>query len=362
MTTETPTHTGSPIRVGIIGLGRSGWNIHARAFRDIPDRYKVVAVTDRIADRASECAAAAGARHAPTIDALLADPDVELVVVASFNRYHAEHALAALRAGKHVLCDKPFGLTTADVDEMIAAAHAARRVIQPFQQRRYEPDFLKVKEVIRSGALGEIVFARICWHGFKRRWDWQTARETGGGTTNNNGPHPIDHALELFGDGEPEVWAEMRRGLCSGDAEDHLKILLRGPGKPTIDIELSDLFAYGQDRWLVCGTAGGLRGSADRLEWKWIDWGTMQPRPLQLEPTPDRSYNNEKLPWQTAEWKPETAADTGGGAAPSPQPVLDLYADLYRVIRDGVPQVITPESVRRRVAVIEKARAVGGFY
>lgn len=352
----------APIRVGIVGLGRSGWNIHARAIGQMPDAYQVVSVTDQLADRAADCAREIGARHAPTFDAMLSDAQVELVVVATFNRDHAQQTIAALQAGKHVLCDKPFGLTTTDVDAMIAAAQGSKRIVQPFQQRRYEPDFRKVMEIIRSGTFGEIVFARICWHGFKRRWDWQTDRRTGGGTTNNNGPHPIDHALELFGDAEPEVWAEMRRGLCSGDAEDHLKIILRGRGRPTIDIELSDLFAFGQDRWLICGTNGGLRGTADRLEWKWVDWRSMPPRPLELNPTPDRSYNTEKLSWQTATWQPETKADTGGGAAPSPQPVLDLYRDLYRTIREGAPQVITPESVRRRVAVIEAARTASGFY
>jgi len=216
--------------------------------------------------------------------------------------------------------------------------------------------------VINSGARGEIQFIRICWHGFKRRWDWQTSKSMGGGTMNNNGPHLIDHALEFFGDGDPGVWCEMRRCLCSGDAEDHLKIILTGKDKPTIDIELSDVFAYGQDRWLVCGTRGGLRGNADKLEWKWVNWESMPPRPLQMQSTPDRSYNFEKLDWQTATWQPEIQADAGGGAAPAPQPVLDLYTDLFKTIRLGAPQVITPESVRRRVVVMEKARKGGGMY
>jgi scyllo-inositol 2-dehydrogenase (NADP+) len=349
-----------PIRVGIVGLGRSGWNIHARAYRSMPEMFKLVAVTDLWAERAAECARKDNVRHLPTFDAILADPDVEMVVVASYNRFHAEQATAALRAGKHVLCEKPFGLPTADADMMIDASQVAGRVLQPFQQRRYEHDFRKVKEICGSGRLGQLQFIRICWHGFRRRWDWQTTRSTGGGTLNNNGPHLIDHAMELFGEGEPTVWCEMRRGLCSGEAEDHLKIILTGQGKPTIDIELSDLFAFGQDRWLVCGTAGGLRGDGNKLEWKWVDWSAMPPRPLDLQSTPDRSYNRENLNWQTATWTPQTRADTGGGGVPADQPVIDLYNDLYKTIRHGAPQVITPQSVRRRVAVMEKARQFAG--
>lgn len=352
----------SPIRVGIIGLGRSGWGIHVDAIQALPEMFRLVAVTDELTERAAESAARLKVRQHQTVEMLLADRDVELVVVATYNRFHARQAAAALKVGKHVLCEKPFGLTTADVDMMIAASRLSGKILQPFQQRRFEPDFQKVCEVVRSGVLGQLQFIRLCWHGFKRRWDWQTAKSMGGGTMNNNGPHLIDHALELYGEGDPKVWCEMRRCLCAGDAEDHLKIILSGEGKPTIDIELSDAFAYGQDRWLACGTAGGLRGNANGLEWKWVDWSKMPARTLELQSTPDRSYNFESLPWQTSAWHPSTAADAGGGAAPAVQPVLDMYTTLFKTIRQGAPQAITPENVRRRVAIMEQARQCGGMY
>lgn len=349
----------NPIRVGIVGLGRSGFGIHATNMPQLPDMYRIVAVTDLIPQRLSETAAQLNAKACPSIEALLREQDVELVVVSSFNYLHVDNAVMALIAGKHVLCEKPFGMRVADVDRMINAACQAGKVLQPFQQRRYEPDHKKVMEIIASGILGQIKFARICWHTFKRRWDWQTLTRFSGGELNNNGPHLIDHAMEIFGEGvEPEVWAEKLHCLCSGDAEDHIKIILRGPagsGKPTIEIELSSVFAYGQDRWLICGTSGGLRGGADKLEWKYVDWSQMPPRPVTDQPTPDRSYNSEPLTWQTGTWTATGPADKGGGAAPAMQPALDLYRDLYETIRHGKPQVITPQSVRRRVAIIERS-------
>jgi len=351
-----------PITVGIAGLGRSGWGIHARAIGAIPDRFRVVAVADEIPERLQESATALGCRAHAGIDALVADPEVELVVVSTYNHLHADHARRALTAGKHVLCEKPFGLTTRDVDDMIAAARAAGRIVAPFQQRRYEKDFLKVKEVIDSGVLGEIVHIRITWHAFKRRWDWQTIRQRAGGALNNNGPHPLDHAMTLFGEGEPGVWAEARRCLCAGEAEDHLKVILYGEGRPTVEFELTDVWAYPQDRWTVAGTRGGLRGNERKLEWKWVDFEALPPRPLDLRPTPDRSYNNEKLPWQTAAWEPEGRVQAGGaGAAPPQQAVLAYYGDLYRTIREGAPLAVTPESARRRVAVMEKIRRQAGI-
>mgnify|MGYP002641985866 CR=1 FL=1 len=353
----------TPIKVGILGLGRSGWGIHANMIGKIPDRFQVVAVTDEIADRRQQSAAELGCQAYESVEALLADPAVELVVVSTFNHFHAPHACQALAAGKHVLCEKPFGLTVADVDGMIARAKAAGKVLAPFQQRRYEPDFRKIQEVIASGILGEIVHIRICWQGFKRRWDWQTSRQRAGGALNNNGPHPLDHAVALFGeDVEPDVWAQAKRYLCSGDAEDHLKFILYGEGHPTVEVELTAIWPYAQDRWTLAGTRGGMRGNGKRLEWRWVEWESMCERPLDMNPTPDRSYNSEKLDWQTASWEPQGAVEAGGaGAAPPPGPVEALYGDLYRAIRQGTPLVVTPESVRRRVAVMEKIRAAAGI-
>jgi scyllo-inositol 2-dehydrogenase (NADP+) len=350
------------IGVGILGLGRSGYGIHAKAIHALPDKYEIKAVYDPIEDRAASTADELKVRQSKSVEDVLADKAVELVVVASTNAQHAPQAQQALRAGKHVLCEKPFGLTTADVDAMIAAAETAGKVLQPFQQRRYEQDFLKVKELCQSGLLGEIQYVRICWHGFKRRWDWQTLTSMAGGALNNNGPHPIDHAMELFGDGVPEVACEMRRVLCLGDAEDFLRITLSGPGKPTIAVELIDCAAYGYSRWWVAGSSGGLQGDADKLEWKWVDWSTMPTRQADPNPTPDRSYNSEPLDWKTDSWKAQGAADAGAGAAPAATPTLELYNDLYESIRHGKSQHVTPQSVRRRVDVMERARNAGGFY
>jgi predicted dehydrogenase len=366
---STPNH---PISVGILGLGRSGFGIHAKAvaaFQENPATahlYKVAAVFDTDTARAADTAQQLGCRAAPSQQHLLDDPAIDMIVVATPNRFHFPHALAALQAGKHVLCEKPFTTSAAEVDQLIAASQKSGRVLQPFQQRRYEPDFLQLRAVIASGVLGEIVFVRTCWHSFKRRWDWQTLSQLSAGELLNNGPHPIDHALWLL-DGHdgadpslplPQIHAERRRTLCTGDAEDHVKIILSSPGRPTIDIEISSAFAFAQDRWLVCGTHGGLKGNADSLEWKYVDFATLPPRPLPPsrefeQSTPDRSYNGETLPWKTQNWKIASSGDGGAGAPPAIQPVLDLYTDLHATIRLGRPQVITPQSVRRRVAVIE---------
>ena len=255
----------TPIKVGIIGFGRSGCNIHANAIAKMQERFIVTAICDEIPERRTH-EAFPEAKACASAEELIADKDVELVVVATYNFTHVKYAIAALDAGKHVLCEKPFGYTVENVDAMIAAAKRNNRILQPFQQRRYEEDFQKVFEIINSGVLGEIKLIRISWSGFTRRWDWQTSRAFGGGQLYNNGPHLIDYGVELFGEAEdPKVCAILRNCLSSGDAEDEINVTLYGEKSPQVDLIISATSAFPQDRWLVCGTAGTLRGDADKL-------------------------------------------------------------------------------------------------
>jgi len=337
------------VKVGIAGLGRSGWDIHARAFQALEEQFQVVAVMDLDPTRRAQAMAELGANAYDDYAALVQDPNVEVVVVATPNFLHTANVIQALEHGKHAVCEKPFGLASGDADAMIASAKSAAKLVAPFQNRRYEPHFLKVKSIIDSGLLGDVHLIRIAWHGFKRRWDWQTLNEFGGGDLSNTGPHVIDHAIQLFGPEEPEVTADLRNVLSSGDAEDHVKIVLRALNAPVIDIELTSANAYPQDRWLVMGDRGGLRGTPAHLEWKWVDWSGYEPRPVERRPTPDRGYNSEKLEWQSDSWK---------GSDDFAETPLAFYRDLYRALREGAALTVTPESVRRNIALIETAKCL----
>lgn len=338
----------SPIRVGVAGLGRSGWNIHVAGLRKWPELFTIAAVMDLDPARRAEAEREFGCKGYEAFEDLAADRDVEVVVVASPNRFHADHAIAAMRAGKHAVVEKPFALSAADADRMIEASRQAKRVLAPFQNRRYESHFRKVKEIVDSGVLGDIVLIRLAVHGFGRRWDWQTLREFGGGQLNNWGPHILDHALQLLGPDDPsQLFVDLRNTLSSGDAEDHVKIVMKAGG-PTVDIEITSAAAMGQERWLVMGTAGGLRGGTNKLEWKRVDWEEMPERPVEKASTADRGYNREQLDWQGGSWEGGDGED---------QLREWFYRDLFDTIRKGEPLFISAESVRRQIALIERCHA-----
>lgn len=335
-----------PIRVGIAGLGRSGWDIHARLLAPLADAYQVVAVVDADEKRRQEAIDRFDCQAYAEYDALLADPAVELVVVSLPSHRHADGSIAALAAGKHVVCEKPMATTLADADRMVAAAEQGDRVLSIFQQRRYNPDFVKVREVIESGVLGRIVQIRLTESRFTRRWDWQTLQKFGGGSLNNTGPHFLDMGLQLFGDAYPDqVFCHLDRTLTLGDADDHVKVVIRGNDAPTVDIEISSCCAYPPETWNVIGTQGGLAGSTKQLRWKWVDWDAQSPRTLDLAPTPDRSYNRDDLTWQEAAWDIANDASPGYPA---------FYRELYETIRHGAPLAITPQSVRRVIWLQEE--------
>ncbi len=341
---------GTPIKVGIAGLGRSGWGIHANTLADLGDQFTIVAVCDPISGRQEEAIERFGCRAYAGYPELVADDEVELMVLSTPTHLHTSHAVSALRAGKHVLVEKPMARNLAEVDEMIAVAEETGQILTVHQNYRYAADFQKIREIIRSGVLGRIIQVRIAVHQFARRWDWQTLKEYGGGILNNHGAHVVDWAVLLIDahsdDPDPKVYCHIEATpLYAGNADSHVKLILRPPTGPLIDIELTHACAYPQDNWLVMGTQGGLTCDRRTVRWKYFDPAEVPPLVLDTQPTSDRSYNREDLPWH--EESCELVSDFGSG-------VRQLYRDLYATIRLGAPLVITPESVRRQIAILEK--------
>jgi predicted dehydrogenase len=338
----------TPIKVGIAGLGRSGWGIHANALSYLPELFTVVAVCDPDVSRQQEATDRFGCRAYADYAELVADAEIELMVVATPSHLHAGDTIAALRAGKDVIVEKPMGRNLAEVDAMIAAAKETGQILTVNQNYRYAADFRKIKEVIDSGVLGQIVEVRFAIHQFKRRWDWQTLKKYGGGILNNHGAHVVDWALLMIDDPEPELFCHMETTpLCTGDADNHVKVVLKPKRGPLIDIELTHACAYPQDHCLVMGTQGGLSSSRNLIRWKYFDPAAVPPLVLDEKPTPDRSYNNEELPWQEECFEP--VHDFSVEAQ-------QLHRDLYATIREGAPLAITPESVRQQIAIFERCR------
>jgi scyllo-inositol 2-dehydrogenase (NADP+) len=343
------------LNVAILGQGRSGRDIHGAYLCTAPERFKIIAIADPLEDRRRRSVEEYGCEVFSDYHDLMGRDDLDLVVNSTPSHLHVPVTREFLDAGFNVLCEKPLARRAAEVDELIAASERSGKVLAIFQQSRYTPSFLKVQEVIASGVLGRIVQINMAWNHFGRRWDWQTLQKFNGGSLLNTGPHPLDQALQLFGEGMPEVFCRMDRANTYGDAEDHVKLVLSGDGHPTIDLEISSCAAYPTSAYNIYGTQGGLRAVEKGLEWKYFKPEEAPPQHLIEEPIckPDGqpAYCTEKLTWHTESWAP--------GAEPSEvptSPVARLYHMLYNTITTGAPLEITPQQVRRQIAVIEECQ------
>lgn len=149
------------IGVGVIGAGILG-SRHARVFAELPGS-SVTAVADPALERAQMVAGSVGAKACADSQSLLDDPSVDVVSVATPDHLHHEPVVAALRAGKHVLVEKPLATTLSEAQSMIREAQAADRVLQVNFSQRFVPEHAWAKTQIENGAIGDVlVFRSVC--------------------------------------------------------------------------------------------------------------------------------------------------------------------------------------------------------
>ena len=146
------------IGVGVVGVGLLGER-HARVYTEIPDA-RLVAVSDLAADRAEQVGARFGVPGYADLDTLLARDDVQAVSVATPDHAHLEPVLAALRAGKHVLLEKPLATDRGEAERMIEAAREAGRILMVNYSQRFVPEFHWAKQQIDAGAIGKPLIVR----------------------------------------------------------------------------------------------------------------------------------------------------------------------------------------------------------
>ena len=287
-----------PIHIGIAGLGRAGWGMHCQELTGKEDLFQIVAACDVLPDRRQRMAERYGCACYERIEAMIADPRVELVDIATRTRDHFQHAMLALGAGKHVFLEKPMCLTYAEALQLKGATAQSRGALYIRHNRRFDPDFLHVREIVASGLLGQAYEIRLARHGYSRRDDWQTILGHGGGQLLNWGPHVIDHALQFLESPVESMYSDLKRVAAVGDAEDHVKIVLRGTNGRLVDLEISGGVALGSPTYLVFGSRGSLSLSGREMQLRYLDPAQeLPPRTADPGPPGPTFGTPESLPW-----------------------------------------------------------------
>jgi predicted dehydrogenase len=340
------------VRVGIVGYGLAGAVFHAPLVSSTPG-MRVAAISTGSPARVERAQRDfPDATIYPTVEEMLAAGRLDLLVNAAPNDAHASVTIAALEAGLAVVVDKPFTPTVADGERVIAAAKQAGRQLSVFQNRRWDNDFLTLRELIAEDTLGSISRFESRFERFRPAvrgdaWRESDAPDLAGGLLYDLGAHLIDQALQLFGWPET-VYAEVDRRRPGARVDDDTFVALRFPGGQVAHLWMSVIPRLFGPRMRVVGARGvyekygldpqepqlaaGLRPGAP-------DYG--------VEPRAALGKIATEVNGVTIEGHVETL----------PGRYQNYYAAMRDAIRDGAPVPVDPASSLDVIRVIEAARA-----
>ena len=335
-----------PLRVLLFGYGTAGRVFHGPLLAASPDYAVEVIVTSDPARIAAARADHPGAQVVADADAAFARAgDCDLAVVGTPNDTHVELAGRALKAGLHVVVDKPLALTAREASELTRAADAAGRTLSVFQNRRWDGDFLTVRDVLTSGELGDVFVFESAFEWWKPevtggRKDRTTVAD-GGGILFDLAPHLVDQALLLFGPVQAvHAEADARRQGAVND--DDVLLSLRHANGVRSRLWMSSMAAQERPRFMLRGTRGTYQTFG------------LDPQEPQLEAglRPGHPEFGVK--------PPELWGRIGGGKAPRSVPTRrgsyeTYYAELATTLRTGARPPVDPRDSITVLEIIEAA-------
>jgi predicted dehydrogenase len=334
------------IPVGLIGFGIAGRIFHAPVIRAVPG-LRLAAIVQRTGDSAQQ--AYPDVRVVRSVDEMLADRSIRLVVIATSNDSHCPLARQCLLAGRDVVVDKPFTNTSREAEELDQLARAEGRVLSVFQNRRWDGDFLTVRKLLDSGALGRLVLVESHYDRYRlarRMGAWRENPGPGSGVLFDIGPHLVDQALLLFG--EPEsMTADVRIEREDAVVDDAFDIVLRYPNLRVL-LRATMLACAPGPRFVLNGTLGtfvkyGLDGQEDALR---------------------AGGNPASAGWGEEEeprWGTLTAAENGQITSRAVQTEPGDYRQYYFNVRDAMlgeaALAVTAQHATRVIRLLEQAAA-----
>ena len=250
------------IRIGLVGLGTGGRSLPLAIAKT--SGFAFVAGADLREEGRAQYASEFAIQTFASVEALCALQELDAVYVATPNPFHAEHAIAALQAGKHVMVEKPMALTLEDCDRMIAAAEQNRVKLMVAHTRSWNAPIRKMREIISSGRLGPVTQVHTIRYSpwlLRPREPMEIDTDLGGGVCYRQAPHQVDIARLLGGGLVESVRAHAGRWSAENDTEGNYSALLQFAGGVSATL-IYDGYGYFDDRELIEGDVfGGERRS-----------------------------------------------------------------------------------------------------
>jgi len=317
----------APTGVGLLGYGAIGRD-HAAAIA-ATSGLRLAGVCDISAQRREAAAREWSVPAHARMEQLLADPDVGLVVVGTPPSAHTEPVLLALEAGKHVVCEKPFALRAADGDRMIDMASSRHLVLTVYQSRRWDPDFIAMRDVALGGSIGEPFYLESFIGGYDHPCDlWHSHEPISGGTIYDWGSHYFDWILQLFPDAVRMVEGQAHKRVWHDVTNaDQVRVDVTFASGAQASFLQSEIAAARKPKWYLLGTEGAVVG-------EWAEAPVPSDLPARVKVF--RRSGEELLTL-------------------SPRDDHGFYRNLADHLAWREPLAVTAEEARRTVAVMEAA-------
>jgi len=347
-------HKPRPIKVGLIGFGAIG-NEHSSRIAAV-EGMSITQVCDTSPERLNAALLENPGAHMTKDAEQVLESDVDVVIVSTPPNSHAALGLRSLEAGKNVVLEKPMALTIEQCDEMLGLARKKGLLLSVYQNRRWDEDFLLIRQAINGGHLGEVFRIETFVGGYSHPCNfWHSDQDVSGGAIFDWGSHLIDQMLQIAPAPVASVSAtNLKRVWHDVTNADHSIVNIRFTNGATAEFTHSDIAAALKPRWYILGTKGALVGN----------WRTERV----ITRTPIGTLNEDVL--APADSPPQVQLYKPGGSVmtlrPEPQDVTNghtYHQELADYLHFGLPMSIKPEQSRDVIAIMqaaEQSAAAGG--
>lgn len=332
------------IITGIMAYGMSGKVFHA-PFIDKHPGFKLHAVTERTQKKAA--ADYPGIISYDTIEDLIADEQIELIIINTPNYTHYDYAQKSLKAGKHILVEKPFTATSAEAKELFKLAESLGKKIFVYHNRRWDSDCTSIQKVVEGGQLGQINEVHYRFDRYRKAIGPKTFKEEphpASGLLYDLGPHLLDQAISLFGKPSSfyKVLGKHRPGT---KVDDYFMIHLAYPNDLNIFLTSSLLVADPQKAFVLHGSAGSfVKGRSDVQEEQLLKGMKLSDPAYGIEPANSKG----RLTIIDEQGNPgSTYIDSEKGN------YIGLFEAVYQSIVNDVPYPVTEEQIIAQLEILE---------
>ncbi len=332
------------IKTGILSFGLSGKVFHAPFLKEHYG-FELYGIVERSKKEAH--LSYPGVKSYDSVDDLMEDSSIELVIVNTPNFTHFEFALKALQHNKHVLVEKPFTVTSREAKQLFEEAKSRNLYVLPYQNRRYDSDFLSLASVIKSGKLGRLVEVHTRFDRYRYAIGPKYGKETqvpGSGLLYDLGPHLLDCLISLFGN--PLKWTKTTGQFRPNtQVDDYVHIHLEYPNQLQVFVTTSLLVAAPLPSFIVHGSKGSYVKDRTNIQEEQLLSGMSLNDPKYGIEGPD---NNGVLTLVK-----EDGTITKEQIIPEKSSYMHVFEDVYQTIRKGKPYPVTQEQILQQLQILE---------